>query len=286
MASGPFLYEILRNGFLDDDETVHQIGADQVTFDGHGALHQIGEDHATVLAFNGHDVLHHHVVVGLLVLINGGKAHAFSSLQQACQDGAQAEVALLKVRNCSHGLLVSHMVTGILQLNGQVCQLSCVGSVVGDHILHQSGQLLHGGVLALATTAAALMTVIVVMVVAAFVIVIVMTAALVIMIVMTAALMIMLVMMVMLAVVIVQMLVGVRMLVIVFVSVGMFVSMGNTVMGVLMGMGVFVIVAVATDMVVMDMHNGISFAFFFYCSTDGIESQIPVFEQISTATKL
>ena len=276
MASGPFLYEILRNGFLDDDETVHQIGADQVTFDGHGALHQIGEDHATVLAFNGHDVLHHHVVVGLLVLINGGKAHAFSSLQQACQDGAQAEVALLKVRNCSHGLLVSHMVTGILQLNGQVCQLSCVGSVVGDHILHQSGQLLHGGVLALATTAAALMTVVVVMVVAAFVIMLVMTAALV----------IMLVMMVMLAVVIVQMLVGVRMLVIVFVSVGMFVSMGNTVMGVLMGMGVFVIVAVATDMVVMDMHNGISFAFFFYCSTDGIESQIPVFEQISTATKL
>ena len=276
MASGPFLYEILRNGFLDDDETVHQIGADQVTFDGHSALHQVGEDHAAIFALDGHDVPHHHVVVGLLVLINGGKAHAFSSLQQACQDGAQAEVALLKVRNCSHGLLVSHMVTGILQLNGQVCQLSCVGSVVGDHILHQSGQLLHGGVLALATTAAALMTVVVVMVVAAFVIMLVMTAALV----------IMLVMMVMLAVVIVQMLVGVRMLVIVFVSVGMFVSMGNTVMGVLMGMGVFVIVAVATDMVVMDMHNGISFAFFFYCSTDGIESQIPVFEQISTATKL
>ena len=66
------------------------------------------------------------------------------------------------------------------------CQLSCVGSVVAHHVLHQSGQLLHGGMLVVAVTAAAVTAalMVVVMMMAALVVVVVLVAALVVMVVM------------------------------------------------------------------------------------------------------
>ena len=86
---------------------------------------------------------------------------------QAGQDNAQTHIALFKIGNGGHHLLIGGVVAGLVQLTGQICQLLSVGGVVTHHILHQGGQLLHGGVLALGRTgaAAALAVVVVVMVV-------------------------------------------------------------------------------------------------------------------------
>ena len=45
------------------------------------------------------------------------------------------------------------------------------------------------------------------------------------------------------------------------VGMDMLVGVGNTVVGVLVGVGMFVVVAVATHMIVMDMHKNRSFRF-------------------------
>ena len=132
---------------------------------------------------------------------------------QACQNGGQAHIALFEIGNSGHDLLIGGVAAGLLQLNGQVGQLLGMGGVVAHHVLHQSNQLLHGGVLALALAAAAAAG--------------------------TAVGMGVLVALVM------EMLVGVGMCVIVVMLMGMLVGVGNTVMGVLMGMGVAVLVVVS-----------------------------------------
>ena len=118
---------------------------------------------------------------------------------------------------------------GLFQLSGQVGQLLGVGSIVVHHILHQRHQLFHRGMLAAARAATAIATaaVVVVMVVASLV----------------------------------EMVMGVRMLVVVGVCVGMLMGMGNTVVGVLVGMGVimFMVVAAAGDVIVMNMHKSSPF---------------------------
>jgi hypothetical protein len=70
----------------------------------------------------------------------------------------------------------------------------------------------------------------------------------------------------MLGTLVVQMVVVVRMLVAMLMAVGMLVGMGHTVVGVLMGMGMrmLVVMAVTADMIVMQMHKKVSFAFFLY----------------------
>ena len=61
--------------FLDDHKAVHQIGADQLTFDGNAALHQVRQNDAAILAADGHDIFHDDVLVGFFVFIDGGKTH-------------------------------------------------------------------------------------------------------------------------------------------------------------------------------------------------------------------
>ena len=88
-----------------------------------------------------------------------------SSLLQAVQDNGQTHVALLEIGNSGHDLLVSGVAACLLQLNGQIGQFSGVGSVVADHVVHQSHQLIHGGVLAVGAAAVAVAAAIVVVVV-------------------------------------------------------------------------------------------------------------------------
>ena len=124
------------------------------------------------------------------------------------------------------------MAACLFQLDGQIGQFPGVGGVVTDHVLHQRQQLLHGGVLAGGSTAVAVM--------AAFVAVIVgMTLAM-------------------------QMVVGVGMVVVMFVAVGMLMGVSNTVVGVLVSVGMFMVVAVAADVIVMNMHNEISLRVFSF----------------------
>src|SRR5699024_12776020 len=66
------------------------------------------------------------------------------------QNGAQAQVALLKVAHRQHHLVTGGLVAGLLELLGKSRQLVCVGGVVVHHILHQRHELLLGGVLAAA----------------------------------------------------------------------------------------------------------------------------------------
>ena len=85
--------------------------------------------------------------------VQGGKNHA------------QAHIALFKVGNSGHDLLVSGGAAKLLQLSCQIGQLSCVTCVMANHILHQSNQLLHRRVLATTAAATAAAGAIVVMVV-------------------------------------------------------------------------------------------------------------------------
>ena len=160
---------------------------------------------------------------------------------QAAQDNAQAHVALFKVGNSGHDLLISRGAAGFLQLDCQIGQLLGMGGIVGDHILHESHQLIHGGVLAATTAAAAAAGTVVVVV------------------------------MVMGMVMTVQMVVLVGMCVIMLVGMDMVVGMGNTVVGMLMSMMVLVrmVVAAAAAIMIMVMmlvfvHRKHSLSFFFY----------------------
>ena len=231
--------EELSDVFLNDDVTVNQIGALQLTFDGYLTLHQIGEDHHTVLALDAHDVLHDDGCCIHLIAVNSRQAHNRISLSfQTVEDNAQAHIALLKIGHGCHDLLVSSVGASLLQLDGQVSQFLGMGSIVAHHVLHQSHQFLHGGMLAGGTAAAAAtgtaMGVFVVMMI-----------------------MVMIVMMV--VTVVVKMLVGVGMFMVMGMSMNMLVRMGMTVMSMLMGMGMIVIVM---------MHSGFSFNFSFIIPVD------------------
>ena len=101
-----------------------------------------------------------------------------SSLLQAVQHDGQTHVALLEVGHSGHDLLVSGVAACLLQLACQISKLTGVGGVVAHHVLHQSQQLVHGGVLAVGAAAvavaAAVMVVMVVMMVMAVVMIVVM----------------------------------------------------------------------------------------------------------------
>ena len=82
--------------------------------------------------------------------------------------------------------------------------------------------------------------------------------------------------------VIVQMLVSVGMLVRMFVRVGMLMGVGNTVVGVRMGMGMFVMVAVITagNMIMMNVHSIFSFSLFFHYNGRCRHCQIPIYHAV------
>ena len=88
---------------------------------------------------------------------------AGSSLLQAEQDHAQTHIALLKIGDSSHDLLIGSGVARSLQLLGQLCQLPGVGGIVVDHVLHQCLQLLHGSMLAVTLAGAAVVVIVVMM---------------------------------------------------------------------------------------------------------------------------
>ena len=167
-----------------------------------------------------------------------------SSLLQAVQDNGQTHVALLEVGHSGHDLLVSGVAACLLQLAGQIGQFTGVGSVVANHVLHQSQQLVHGGVLAVGAAAVA-----------------VAAAVMVVMVVMMVMAVVMIVVMMMLVTVVVQVVVGVGMLVIVAVGMAVIVGMGVAVMGVLVGMGMsmLMVVAAAAEMIFVNMHGKFSF---------------------------
>ena len=71
------------------------------------------------------------------------------------QDGAQAQVALFKIGDRQHDLLVGSLVAHIAQLLCQLSQLIGVGGIVIDHVLHQGDQLFLGGMLAAAAAGCA-----------------------------------------------------------------------------------------------------------------------------------
>ena len=141
---------------------------------------------------------------------------------QAGQYGAEPHIALFKIRHRSQHLLIGRRATHLFQLLCQLRQLVGVGGVVVYHILHQSHQFLHGGVLTLGGAAAALTA-------AVMAVVMVMTLT-------------------------VEMVVAVRMGVLMVVNMVVGVGMGHTVMGVLMGMLMAMVVGM-THMIVMNMHN-------------------------------
>ena len=153
---------------------------------------------------------------------------------QACQNGGQAHIALFEIGNSGHDLLVSSVASGLFQLHSQIGQFSCMGGIVADHVLHQRQQLFHGGVLTAAGTAVAA---------AAAVVAVVMGVTLT-----------------------VEVVVGMGMIMVMLMlmAVCMLVGVGDTVMGMLMGVGMFVIVAMTANMIVMKMHNKSSLRFSFY----------------------
>lgn len=251
---------ILR-GFLNQDNTIDQIGLGQSALESHLPIHQVGDDDHIVLALNAHDVLHHHVLRGLAVLVDGRKTHiSFLPSGQSLQNGRQAEITLLKVGHCQHNLLIGGVLTGTLQLLGQSCQLPGVGGVMTHHIFHQGGQLLHRGMLAAtgaagAVTPVAMGTLVVVTMAVIAAVVVVMVVA---------------VVMVIVSVLMIgstgdgmgmglgAMLVGVRIGVGVRVIVAMVMAV---LMAVGMGIGVGVLRA-GTDMIVIQMHSMILLGFF------------------------
>lgn len=66
-----------------------------------------------------------------------------SQFRQNCRKGG---VARVKAGYRIHDLMIGSMVSRFIQLAGKLCQLLGVGGIVAHHVLHQSNQLLHGGV--------------------------------------------------------------------------------------------------------------------------------------------
>ena len=105
-------------------------------------------------------------MISSLLLFHGSQHHA------------QTHVALLKVGHGSHDLFVSGIAAELLQLGSQISQFLGMGSVVANHILHQSHQLFHGGMLtlgsaALAGTGAAMIVIMVMIVVVMMVVIVI-----------------------------------------------------------------------------------------------------------------
>ena len=161
--------------------------------------------------------------------------HSLLYIQRG-QNGAQTHIALLKIGNGGHNLLIGGVAAGLLQLDGQISQFPGMGGVVACHVLHQSHQLLHGSVLALAAAGS--------------------TAR--------AAVMGMGVGMVM----IVQMVMGMGVLVVVGMGVAVLMGVGDTVMGVLVGvgMGMLVVMVMAAAVFVIDMHKKYLVSFSMICT--------------------
>jgi len=144
---------------------------------------------------------------------------------------------------------------GLLQLDGQIGQFLGVGGIVAYHILHQSQQLFHGGVLAVRGAAGAIVVAVVVMMFMGVGMTVVME---------------------------VFVIVGMLMIVLVSMIVGM--GVGNTVMGMFMGVGMGMLVAViaGADMVVMQMHRWVSFRnFFFIIQAGAMDVKTFIFPEIS-----
>ena len=149
---------------------------------------------------------------------------------QTLQHHAQAHIALLKIGYGGHDLLEGGVISGLIQLLGQIRQLLGVGGVMAYHVLHQGSQPLHGGVLTGSGAAAAAVTAVVgVGMPFAFGMKLGMVVG-----------------------------VDVVMLMNVFVLVGV----GDTVVGVLVGMGVGVLMVMSAHMVVIQMNNDFSFSEF------------------------
>ncbi len=121
-----------------------------------------------------------------------------------------------------------------------------MGCIVTDHILHQCYQLLHRGMLALGSTAAAAAVTMAVGVG------------------MT---------------VLVQVVMGVRMVMCMLVFVGMCMGVGMTIMSVFVGMlvGMRMVVGMTIEMFVIDMHDNLLDSFFFYYSLNWVFCQSKYF---------
>ena len=58
------------NALLDDHIAIYQIGALQSAFNGNGALHQVGENNAAVLAVDLHHIAQDHILLCAGVFID------------------------------------------------------------------------------------------------------------------------------------------------------------------------------------------------------------------------
>ena len=74
-----------------------------------------------------------------------------------------------------------------------------------------------------------------------------------------------------------QMVVGMGMVMVVFVAVCMLVGMGHAIVGVFMGVGMFVVMAMTAHMIVMDMHRESSLHFSFIILADGDDVKTFIF---------
>ena len=155
---------------------------------------------------------------------------------QACQNGRQTHIALFEIGNSGHDLLIGSVAAGLFQLDGQICQFPGMGGIVAGHVLHQSQQLLHGGMLALraAGSAAALtaMGMGVGMVLA------------------------------------MEMVMGMGMLVIVGMGMAMLMGVRYAIVGVLMGVGMsmLMVMMVMMSVFVIDMHKKYLVSFSVFCT--------------------
>ena len=164
------------------------------------------------------------VAMSLTVLVPMGAILWFVGSMMVEQVSAFVAASPTIVTRASEWCHVRHpgLYAGLVQLGSQVRQFLSVGGVVVGHIEHQSGQLLHGGMLALGCAAAAAAAALVAMVVG-------MTLA-------------------------VEMIVGMGMGVTVFVGMGMLVGVRHAIVGMLVGMGMFVAVRATGNVVMVDMH--------------------------------
>ena len=149
-------------------------------------------------------------------------------------------------------MLISSMVTGFVQLCGQICQFLGMGSIVTCHILHQCLQFVHRGMLALGSA---------IMAVTAAVMAVGMLCAFG-----------------------MEMLVVVGMNMVMLMGMGMGVAVGNAVVGVLVGMGMLVVMDMTAGyMVVMNVHIFDSFNGIFSILYPETEMLSIVEEQKNTA---
>ena len=84
---------------------------------------------------------------------------------QLSQNLCQHTITLLKTGNGIHDFVIRGMATGLVQLERQICQFSGMGSVVSNHIFHQSHQLVHGGMVVIMVMVFMIMMMMVVMMV-------------------------------------------------------------------------------------------------------------------------